>query len=72
MVLITVDAGACEGCGTCEALCPDVFEIKDEKAWVIKDEGSDDCDLEDAVQSCPTEAIQVEGMDIKFERKSPF
>ncbi|MEE8401462.1 MAG: ferredoxin [Candidatus Hydrothermarchaeaceae archaeon] len=71
MVTITIDFAACEGCGTCEALCPDVFEIKDEKAWVLKEEGSDDCDLADAVQSCPTEAILVEGLDVKFERKSP-
>ncbi len=68
MVKVIIDFAACEGCGTCEALCPEVFEIKDEKAYVINEEGGD-CDLEDAVQSCPTDAITVEGLDIKFVRK---
>jgi ferredoxin len=72
MVKIEVDFDACEGCGTCEELCPDVFEVRDEKSWVLNEEGSPDCDLEEVVQSCPTEAIHVEGMDIKFERKAPF
>lgn len=72
MVKITIDFGACQGCGTCEALCPDVFQMRDEKSWVIKEDGNPSCDLEEAVQSCPTEAIKVEGMDIKFERKKPF
>jgi ferredoxin len=72
MVTISVDFDACEGCGTCAELCPDIFEIRDEKSWVLKEEGSEDCDLEEVVQSCPTEAIKVEGMDIKFERKAPF
>lgn len=71
MVTVEIDFAACEGCGTCEALCPEIFEVKDEKGYVL-DESGGDCDLEDAVQSCPTEAITVEGMDIKFERKSPF
>ncbi len=71
MVTVTVDYSSCEGCGTCEALCPETFELNNEKAEV-KDESGAGCDLEDAVQSCPTEAITVEGMDIKFERKSPF
>lgn len=71
-ITISVDFGACEGCGTCAELCPDVFEIRDEKSWVLKEEGVEGCDLEEIVQSCPTEAISVEGMDIKFERKKPF
>lgn len=71
MVTVSVDFGSCEGCGTCEELCPEVFELRDEKAWVLKEDGSG-CDLEEAVQNCPTESIEVEGMDIKFERKAPF
>lgn len=72
MVKITVDFGACQGCGTCEVLCPDVFQIRDEKSWVLKEDGNENCSLEEVVQSCPTEAIKVEGMDIKFVRKAPF
>jgi ferredoxin len=68
---VSVDFSSCEGCGTCEALCPEIFEMRDEKAWLL-DESGGDCDLVEAVQNCPTESITVEGMDIKFERKSPF
>jgi len=71
MVTVSVDFSSCEGCGTCEELCPDVFEVRDEKAWVLNEEG-ENCDLTEAVQNCPTESISVEGMDIKFERKAPF
>lgn len=71
MVTVSVDYSSCEGCGTCEALCPEIFEMQNEKAEV-KDDSGGDCDLEEAVQSCPTDSISVEGMDIKFERKSPF
>lgn len=72
MVTITIDYATCEGCGTCEALCPDVFKLDGEKAIVLKENGSDACNLEEVVQSCPTESIKVEGMDIKFVRKAPF
>lgn len=61
MVKIEVDFDACEGCGTCEALCPETFEIRDEKSWVIGD--GDGCDLAEVVDSCPTEAIKVEGIE---------
>jgi len=58
MVTVTVNLATCEGCGTCEALCPEIFELKDEKAFVI-DESGGDCDLDDCVQSCPTDAIII-------------
>ncbi|MFO7967005.1 MAG: ferredoxin [Archaeoglobaceae archaeon] len=56
-----VDPGLCSGCGTCEELCPEVFELwEDEIAHVIGDCGSHrDC-CEEAMVSCPEEAITIE------------
>ncbi len=30
-----IDYGLCEGCAACAELFPDIFEMRDEKAWVI-------------------------------------
>ena len=49
-----VDKDKCIGCGACEALCPEVFKIKDGKSHVI---GEGNCDLDAAVNSCPVQAI---------------
>lgn len=59
---ITIDLELCTGCGTCEALCPEVFELDDEGfARVIP---GADCEeagcCEEAADSCPEEAIILE------------
>lgn len=71
MVNISVDYGTCAGCGTCQVLCPDIFELRDDgKAWVLKAEaGDDECDWEEVVNSCPTSSIIIEGVKVKKERK---
>ena len=57
-----VNEELCTGCGLCVDSCPDVFEMKDDKA-VVK--GSDipesalDC-TKDSAANCPVEAIVVE------------
>jgi ferredoxin len=58
---IKVDRNKCIGCGTCSALCPDVFEIDDEFKARVK-EGADlekPC-VNDAKSACPVEAIIIE------------
>lgn len=54
-----VDAELCTGCGTCEALCPEVFEVRDDGiAYVIDADACDEVDCcEEAAESCPEEAI---------------
>lgn len=51
----------CIGCGACEAICPDVFEIGEEGiAEVKKDIKDEDKELvQEASNMCPTEAIQI-------------
>jgi len=53
-----VDQDLCVGCGTCVALCPEMFELLPEgKSSVIKEEGG--CDLDLVVSSCPVQAISL-------------
>ncbi len=50
----------CIACGVCVDICPDVFELGDDKALVI--EGADtnaDC-VQEAIDSCPTQSISIE------------
>lgn len=55
---VAVDTELCIGCGTCAELCPEVFEMRDDKAWVITGKSaSGDCQA--AVDSCPVEAITL-------------
>jgi ferredoxin len=50
----------CIGCGLCSELCPKVFELRDDKAWVTNPNGCDTCDCQQAVDSCPVTAITME------------
>lgn len=60
MATPVVDYSECTGCGSCVELCPDVFEMRDEKAWVIGYEKCNTCDCQAAVNACPSEAIKLE------------
>lgn len=59
---IVVDADLCIGCGSCESIAPDYFEIKKDgkshpkKAYDEKDKEV----IEEAVDSCPAGAITIE------------
>ena len=55
---IIIDQELCIGCGVCENLCPEVFELQDDgKAKVINNEN---CDCEEVVNNCPVGAIKIE------------
>ncbi len=60
MATPVVDTQECIGCGLCAEFCPEVFEIQDEKSVVIGPDKCDTCDIEEAVSSCPVEAITLE------------
>ncbi|MDX6152701.1 ferredoxin [Marinococcus sp. PL1-022] len=65
---VTVDRDECIGCGHCEEIAPDIFELDDEGlAFVTLDENQgtqpmpeEKMDqLAEAFEECPTEAIQI-------------
>lgn len=61
---VKIDEELCTGCGLCEETCPDIFKIDEDKdiAVVIKndfDEYDEEC-IQEAVESCPSEAISAE------------
>jgi len=61
---VKIDKELCTGCGLCEETCPDIFKLKEDEdiAEVIKNdyEESDEECIEEAVESCPTEAISAD------------
>lgn len=54
-----VDQELCIGCGVCAELCPEVFEISDEKSVVIGPDRCNTCDCKEAAASCPVSAIEL-------------
>ncbi len=58
-----VDKDICIGCGACEGVCPEVFEIEDDGLAVAKEEELS-AELEEgaveAQETCPVSAIIVE------------
>ena len=58
---IKIDNDLCTGCGLCEETCPELFKLNedDDIAELTKteyDENDEEC-IEEAIESCPTEAI---------------
>jgi len=56
---VYVDENICIGCGSCEGICPEVFQLNEETGTseVIKPEGGPEDLIEEAIDSCPVEAI---------------
>lgn len=58
---VKVNKDLCMGCGACQAIAADVFEIDDDGLATTKvDEVSEDIkeDVIDALEGCPTSAIE--------------
>ena len=54
--MVSIDKKRCIGCGTCAAICPEAFEVKEDgKAHVKKQDAP--C-IEEAIESCPVNAIK--------------
>lgn len=60
---VKVNRDSCIGCGACAAICDDVFEIDDEGLSTVKKEEVEEDkkqEVQDAADSCPTGAIEVD------------
>ena len=58
---LKVNKDLCIGCGACQAVCPEVFEIEDDGLAGAKIEDIDEDlkeDALDALEGCPTSAIE--------------
>ena len=55
---IEINQDECMGCEACVETCPDVFEMNEDgdKAVVKNPDSTDDC-VDEAIDSCPAEAI---------------
>ncbi len=63
MAKIKVDFDRCEGTGMCESLAPDHFEVDEQGFLQVLQEDVAEGEVaivEEAVASCPTEALRLE------------
>lgn len=60
---VNLDQDVCIGDGSCEEICPEVFELRDDGlAYVIQEEPPAALKekVAEAMEACPVEAISVE------------
>ena len=65
---LKVNQNVCIGCGACQAICPNAFEIDDNGyATTIVDEISEEIkeDAIDAKEGCPVGAIEEDVVEVK-------
>ena len=59
---VVIDEELCSGCGTCAAIAEDCFELNEEteKAHVTDQSACSEDGLQEAIDTCPEEAIKWE------------
>ena len=59
---VKINEDSCIGCGACQSICEDVFELNDEGLSSIKVDEVEEKDhqaVRDAADACPTSAIEI-------------
>jgi ferredoxin len=57
--MIVIDQALCSGCGLCIELCPEVFALSEDGKAIVAKQECGSCSLEDIVDQCPMEAIDI-------------
>ena len=62
---IKINQEECIGCGSCSAVCPDVFDLNHENKAIVKETGTDQGETDDQCakeveEICPTQAVKIE------------
>ena len=65
MPSVKINKEKCLGCGLCESMCPEVFELRsDGKSYVKNPNGckneKESCNCKDVAAACPVQAITYE------------
>ena len=68
MFKIKLDKDKCIGCGTCAAVCPANFEMKGDKADLIKQEVEILGCNRVAEENCPVKVISIKSVSVKEEK----
>ncbi len=60
--MVKVNQDKCIGCGTCVAICPEVFELEDDGKARVKNfqSQSPNSKSKEAAESCPVGAIEID------------
>ena len=61
---VVVDFDLCQSNAVCQGLAPEVFEVRDDGYLYLLQEEPDEAlrqKVEEAVRSCPVQAISIEG-----------
>jgi len=63
MKKVKIDESTCIGCGTCVALCPEVFELGEDGKAKVKLQNSKtpklQAEIDEAIEVCPVKAISL-------------
>lgn len=59
MLTPEIDSDLCIGCGSCVEICPEVFQLQEDKAAVVNASKCDTCNCQEAADVCPTQAITL-------------
>ena len=53
-----VDQDECTGCGLCEEVCPEVFQLNEDDISVVHNSGgASEEQIQEAIDECPVECI---------------
>ena len=54
--MVKINKAKCIGCGTCQSICPEVFELDGDGKAKVKSQKKTSC-IKEAIESCPVDAI---------------